>query len=233
MRRFLPITLILLSSACATVPRETIVADTAPPPVAAESATPLNLATQEPKIAYPNTRRTDQVDPQFGVNVADPYRWLENDVRSDTEVRGWVESQNKVTNGFLATLPLRDRFKARMTELYNYERFGVPRKEGGRYFYTRNSGLQNQAVLYVRDRVDGEGRVLIDPNAWSADGATALAEWTPSEDGKLVTYAVQDGGTDWRTVRVIDVATGKILPDELKWLKFGGGVDWTTDGSGF
>ena len=84
-----------------------------------------------------------------------------------------------------------------------------------------------------RDRVDGEGRILIDPNAWSADGATALAEWTPSEDGKLVTYAVQDGGTDWRTVRVIDVATGKILPDELKWLKFGGGVDWAKDGSGF
>ena len=86
-----------------------------------------------------------------------------------------------------------------MTELYDYERFGVPVKKGGRYFYTRNNGLQNQSVLFVRDSVDGEGRVLIDPNGWSADGATALAEWTPSEDGKLLAYAIQDGGTDWRT----------------------------------
>ena len=147
--------------------------------------------------------------------------------------RGWVEQQNKVTNAFLATLPLRDRFKARMTELYDYERFGVPRKKGAHYFYTRNSGLQNQSVLYVRDSVDGAGRVLIDPNGWSKDGATALAEWSPSEDGKLVTYAVQDGGTDWRTVKVIDVATGRILADELKWLKFGGGVEWAKDNSGF
>jgi prolyl oligopeptidase len=231
MRRTLPLSLILMSTACATVAPAPMVE---PAPMAAAEPQPVAAPiAQESKITYPDTRRTDQIDPQFGVNVADPYRWLENDVRSDAEVRGWVDSQNKVTNAFLATLPLRDRFKARMTELYNYERFGVPRKEGGRYFYTRNSGLQNQAVLYVRDRVDGEGRILIDPNAWSADGATALAEWTPSEDGKLVTYAVQDGGTDWRTVRVIDVATGKILPDELKWLKFGGGVDWAKDGSGF
>ena len=148
-------------------------------------------------------------------------------------MRGWVEQQNKVTNAFLTTLPLRDKFKARMTELYDFERFGVPRKKGAHYFYTRNSGLQNQAVLYVRDAVDGAGRALIDPNAWSKDGATALAEWSPSEDGKLVTYAVQDGGTDWRTVKVIEVASGRILDDELKWLKFGGGVEWAKDGSGF
>jgi prolyl oligopeptidase len=225
MHRTLPIALILLSSACATV---------APPqPLAVEAPTQANLITQEPTLTYPATRRLAQVDPQFGVNVEDPYRWLENDVREDPEVSGWVEQQNKVTNAFLATLPLREKFKARMTELYDYERFGVPRKKGAHYFYTRNSGLQNQAVLYVRDAVDGEGRVLIDPNAWSKDGATALAEWSPSEDGKLLTYAVQDGGTDWRTVKVIDVASGRILDDELKWLKFGGGVEWAKDGSGF
>ena len=229
MRSTLPVALLLLSSACATV---------APPPAQFEAAiaeTPASSipAAQEPAITYPATRRTTQVDPQFGVAVPDPYRWLENDVRNDNEVRGWVDQQNQVTNGFLATLPLRDAFKARMTELYDYERFGVPRKKGGHYFYTRNSGLQNQSVLFVRDSVDGPGRVLIDPNAWSKDGATALAEWTASEDGKLVTYAVQDGGTDWRTVRVIDVASGRILDDELKWLKFGGGVDWAKDGSGF
>lgn len=165
--------------------------------------------------------------------VADPYRWLENDVRNDPEVRAWVDAENKVTNGFLQTLPLREKFKARITELYDYERFTAPRKKGGHYFYSRNDGLQNQSVLYVRDSVDGAGRVLIDPNGWSKDGATALAEWTPSEDGRLLAYAVQDGGTDWRTVKVLDVTTGQLRTDELKWLKFGGGVDWAKDGSGF
>ena len=227
MRLTLP-TVLLLSSACATV-----APPPPPPPIEARADLPPLTVSQEPAIAYPATRRTEQVDPQFGVAVADPYRWLENDVRNDTEVRGWVEEQNKVTDAFLATLPLRERFKARMTELYDYERFGVPRQKGADYFYTRNSGLQNQAVLYVRDSVDGAGRVLIDPNGWSQDGATALAEWSPSEDGKRVAYAVQDGGTDWRTVKVIEVASGRILADELKWLKFGGGVEWAKDGSGF
>ena len=120
-----------------------------------------------------------------------------------------------------------------MTELYDYERFGLPVKKGGLYFYTHNSGLQNQSVLFVRQGVQGEARQLIDPNGWSADGATALAEWNPSEDGKLLAYAIQDGGTDWRTVRVLDVATGKILPDELKWLKYSGYVSWAKDGKGF
>jgi prolyl oligopeptidase len=184
-------------------------------------------------LPYPATRRMDLVEEQFGVPVADPYRWLENDVRNDAEVRAWVTAQNEVTGKLLDTLPLRDRFKARMTELYDYERFGIPWKKGGRYFYTRNDGLQNQSVLYVRDSVDGAGRVLIDPNTWSTDGATALSEWTPSEDGKLLAYAIQDGGTDWRIVRVLDVATGQVRTDELKWLKFGGGVDWAKDGSGF
>ncbi len=179
------------------------------------------------------TRRSDLVETQFGVPVADPYRWLENDVRNDAEVRAWVTAQNAVTDAYLDRLPLRDRFKARMTEFYDYERFGVPRVKGGHVFYTRNDGLQNQSVLYVRDGADAQGRVLIDPNGWSADGATALAEWSPSDDGKLLAYAVQDGGTDWRSVRILDTATGRILEDELKWLKFGGGVDWAPDGRGF
>ncbi|RIX32136.1 S9 family peptidase [Sphingomonas edaphi] len=218
---------LFMTSACMTTPPP----PPAPPELAALEAA---AATQkEGSIAYPLTRRTYLVDPQFGVQVADPYRWLENDVRNDPEVRSWVTAQNEVTDKFLETLPLRETFKARMTQLYDYERFGIPRKKGGHYFYTRNDGLQNQSVLYVRDKVDGEGRVLIDPNGWSADGATALAEWTPSDNGKLLAYAIQDGGTDWRIVRVLDVATGKLLEDELKWLKFGGGVEWAKDGSGF
>ncbi|HKX92946.1 MAG TPA: prolyl oligopeptidase family serine peptidase [Sphingomicrobium sp.] len=199
---------------------------------------PVNVASAQTvaaaaDTAYPQTRSVDVVDRQFGVAVPDPYRWLENDVRNDPEVAAWVAAQNKVTDAFLATLPLRGWFKQRMTELYDYERFGLPVKREGRYFYTRNSGLQNQSVLFFRDGLQGEPRQLIDPNGWSADGATALAEWTPSEDGKLLAYSVQDGGTDWRTVKVMDVATGKILPDELKWLKYTGYVAWAKDGSGF
>ena len=215
---------LLLTSACATV---------APPPSPiAETPTQTNLVTQEPVLTYPASRRTSQVDPQFGVDVADPYRWLENDVRTDPEVKAWVDAQNVVTRGFLDTLPGREALEKRITQLYDYERFGVPRKKGGRYFYTHNSGLQNQAVLFVRDSASGQGRVLIDPNPWSKDGATALAEWVPDEQGKRLLYAVQDGGTDWRTLRVLDVATGQLLADEIKWVKFSD-LSWAKDGSGF
>jgi prolyl oligopeptidase len=220
--RWSPLLALLLTSACATVPP----APPAPPE--------LQVVEQKPEAArYPLTRKQELVEEQFGVPVADPYRWLENDVRNDAEVRAWVTAENEVTDKFLATLPLRAKFKARMTELYDYERFGLPVKKGGQYFYTHNSGLQNQSVLFVRQGIQGEARQLIDPNGWSADGATALAEWNPSEDGKLLAYAIQDGGTDWRTVRVLDVATGKILADELKWLKYSGYVSWAKDGKGF
>ncbi len=184
-------------------------------------------------LTYPTTRTVPQVDEQFGVRVADPYRWLENDVRNDPEVAAWVAAENQVTNAYLATLPGRDIFKQRLTTLFDYERFGVPRKEGGRYFYSRNSGLQNQSVLYVRDTVDGTGRVLIDPNGWSRDGATALAEWSPSKDGKRVLYSIQDGGSDWRRLKILDVATGRTLDDQIDWVKYGLVASWATDGSGF
>ena len=185
-----------------------------------------------PAMAYPETARGDVVDTQFGVAVADPYRWLENDVREDPAVRSWVTAQNQVTNAYLATLPGREALKARLTALYDYERYGVPEKSGGRYFYTRNDGLQNQSVLYVRDGLNGAPRMLIDPNSWSADGATALAEWAPSKDGKRLLYAIQDGGSDWRTVKVLDVDSEQVLADEVKWVKYSA-LDWAKDGSGF
>ncbi|MBA3730242.1 MAG: S9 family peptidase, partial [Sphingomonas sp.] len=112
---------------------------------------PAAVAAPSPRLAYPATRRLDLTEQHFGTAVADPYRWLENDVRNDAQVRDWVTDQNRVTDAFLATLPLREKFKARMTQLYDYERFGVPVRKGGRYFYTRNNGLQNQAVLFVRE----------------------------------------------------------------------------------
>jgi len=201
-------------------------------PAAVHAAEAAAASAPASALAYPDTARGDTVDPQFGVDVADPYRWLEDDVRVNPKVADWVAAQNKVTDAYLATLPGRDTFKKRMTELYNYERFGLPTKAGTRYFYTRNDGLQPQSVLYVREGLKGEGRVLIDPNLWAKDGATALAEWNPSEDGKHLLYSVQDGGTDWRIVRVKDVATGQDLADEVRWVKFSA-LDWAKDGSGF
>ncbi|MGH6787991.1 MAG: prolyl oligopeptidase family serine peptidase [Novosphingobium sp.] len=177
------------------------------------------------KLAYPETRTTDVAEVQFGTRVADPYRWLENDVRSDKEVAGWVTAQNAVTQGYLAGLPQRAWFASRIRALMDYERFGLPRKAGQFYFYTRNSGLQNQAQLIVRKGLNGAPRLLIDPNAWAKDAATALDAWEASSDGKLLAYSVQDGGTDWRIIRVLDTATGAVLGDEIKWAKFTG-IAW-------
>ena len=178
------------------------------------------------------TRATDLVEEQFGEKIADPYRWLENDVRHDAEVKGWVDTQNTATNAYLNTLPGRDIFAGRIKQLINFERHGVPRKAGTRYFYTKNDGLQNQSVLWVREGIEGTPKVLIDPNTWAKDGATALAEWAPSDDGRHFLYAVQDGGSDWRTLKVIDVTSGAALSDEIKWVKFSG-LAWKADGSGF
>ena len=209
--RLRALALILPLVACATVPADA-------PPAAA--------------LDYPETMREAVAETHFGTRVDDSYRWLENDVREDPRVREWVTAQNAVTDAYLATLPARGAFRARMTQMYDYERFGLPEKAGSRYFYTRNDGLQNQSVLYVREGLNGQPRMLIDPNTWSDDGATALAEWDPSEDGRHLLYSIQEGGTDWRIVRVLDVATGQPLQDEIRWVKFSN-LDWAKDGSGF
>lgn len=175
--------------------------------------------------AYPDTRAEQIVETQFGEAIADPFRWLENDVRNDPEVAAWVEQQNQATGAVLSQLPARDWFRQRIAGLTDYERFGIPRKAGGNYFYTRNSGLQNQSQLFVQAGLEGERRLLIDPNTWAADGATALSDWEPSESGKLLAYSVQDGGTDWRIIKVLDVETGQPLADEIRWAKFTG-IAW-------
>jgi len=194
------------------------------------SLSPLPLWAQD--IAYPPTERGPVSETQFGVAVADPYRWLENDVRGDAAVKAWVDAQNRVTQAYLATLPKRDAIKARLTELWNFERFSTPSKHGGRYFFTRNSGLQNQSPVYVQDGPDAAPRMLIDPNIWAKDGATALGGSAVSDDGRLMAYAIQDGGSDWRTVKLLDVDSGRTLGDEIKWVKFSG-LSWAGDGSGF
>jgi prolyl oligopeptidase len=183
-------------------------------------------------MTYPETRQGTVVEEHFGQEIADPYRWLENDVRADPEVAEWVAAQNEATQSYLGELPSRGVFRQRLTALFDHARTTAPHKKGGRYFYTRNSGLENQAVLSVREAVDGEARVLIDPNHWSQDGTTALAEWSASEDGTHVAFAVQEGGTDWRTINVLDVDTGGVLDEEVQWARFTT-IAWAKDGSGF
>ncbi len=187
------------------------------------------LMAQVP-LSYPETRRDAVVDDYFGTKVADPYRWLEDDNAPDT--KAWVEAQNKVTRAYLDAIPERGAIKARLTKLWNYERFGVPFKRGGHYFYNRNDGLQNQAVLFVTETLKESGRILLDPNTLSKDGTIALSSISASEDGKLLAYGISVGGSDWITWKVRDVATGKDLDDEIKWSKFSG-ASWMKDGSGF
>jgi prolyl oligopeptidase len=173
----------------------------------------------DPALAprYPETRRDGTVEVQFGEAVADPYRWLEADVRQSPEVAEWVAAQNAVTNAYLADLPGREILARRIRSLLDFERFSIPKKGGKHYFYLRNSGLQNQSALYVRDGLQGTARLLIDPSSWARDGATALDQWQPSPSGRYLAYTVQDGGSDWRTIRVLDVASGKVLDDTLEW----------------
>jgi prolyl oligopeptidase len=183
------------------------------------------LAGPVSMMLYPQTARGPVVETKFGEAIADPYRWLENDVRTDPAVAEWVAQQNAVTSGYLAGLPQRAWFASRIKALLDYERFGLPHKAGEFYFYTRNSGLQNQAQLFVRKGLKGAPRLLIDPNLWAKDGATALDEWVPSHDGKKLAYSVQDGGSDWRVIKVLDVASGAVLGDEIRWAKFTG-ISW-------
>ncbi len=187
------------------------------------------LAAQTP-LSYPATRKGDVVDDFSGTKVADPYRWLEND--NSAETKAWVEAQNKVTFSYLEQIPEREKVRKRLTTLWNYERFGVPSKKGRRTFYIHNTGLQNQAVLFVTSDSEKKGRVLLDPNTLSKDGTVALSGTRLTEDGRLLAYSVSAAGSDWQTWKVRDVATGKDLADEIRWSKFSD-ASWKQDGSGF
>lgn len=181
-------------------------------------------------LTYPEARRGDVVDDYHGVKVPDPYRWLED--ADSAQTREWIEAQNELSFGYLERLPTRAEIKERLTQLWNYERVGLPIKRGNRYFYTRNDGLQNQAVLYVADSLDAEPRVLLDPNELLADGTAALSGWQPSADGKLLVYGVAEAGSDWVYWKVRDVSTGADRDDVVKWTKFMQAA-WASDGSGF
>ncbi|MGA7726321.1 MAG: prolyl oligopeptidase family serine peptidase [Opitutaceae bacterium] len=179
---------------------------------------------------YPAAFRGPQVDDYFGTKVADPYRWME-DIDSP-ETAAWVAAERAATAAALAKMPERGPIERRLKALWNYPRYGLPQKAGGRLFFTRNSGLQNQSVTCVIDRPLAAPRVLIDPNTLSGEGTVAVNQFTPTDDGKLLGYGIAVAGSDWTEFHVRDVLTGKDLPDVVRWAKFSG-LSWTHDGAGF
>jgi len=191
---------------------------------------PLNA--QESNLVYPKTKTVEQVDDFHGTKVEDPYRWLEDDVRTSKDVADWVEAENKVTFDYLKSIPQRESIQKRMTELWNYEKIGAPVKRGGRYIFSRNDGLQNQNVMYKQETLESEATVLLDPNTWSKDGTVALSGSAFSDNGRYVAYGIQEAGSDWNTWKIMAIETGKVLDDELNWVKFSGAY-WTPDSRGF
>jgi prolyl oligopeptidase len=181
-------------------------------------------------IQYPESRKVEQTDVYHGTTVADSYRWLEDD--NSAETKAWVKAQNEVTEKFLGNIAQREPTKKLYTDLYNYEKFGIPNREGRRYFWTRNDGLQQQSVLYTAMSLTEKPQVAIDPNTLSKDGTVALTSTAPSRDGRYLAYGTAGAGSDWQEWRVRDLSTGKDLPDTIKWVKFST-ASWTPDGKGF
>jgi prolyl oligopeptidase len=186
------------------------------------------LSAAAQKVQYPNTMKVDHMDTYFGERVDDPYRWLEDENSSETAK--WVEAENKVTFGYLDTIPYRQNIKARLEKLYNYTRYGAPFRNGEYFFFSKNDGLQNQSVYYIQKGLDGTPAVLIDPNKFSADGTSQLAAFELSKDGKYLAYGISEGGSDWHEVHVMEVQSRKVLSDILKWVKVS---DIAWQGNGF
>jgi prolyl oligopeptidase len=189
-----------------------------------------NMNTRSSTLKYPVTKKVDLVENLHGTPVPDPYRWLEDD--NSAETAAWVEAQNKVTFGYLESIPERPRLKDRLTRLWNYERYGTPFKEGGRYVFSKNDGLQNQSVLYTMRSLEETPKVLLDPNKLSADGTTSLASYSLSEDGRYMAYGPSAAGSEWNEIKGRDNESGTDLADHIQWVK-SSGASWTKDGRGF
>ncbi|TVQ16874.1 MAG: S9 family peptidase [Bacteroidetes bacterium] len=187
----------------------------------------MTQCTQERPLQYPETRMDDIADTYFGIEVADPYRWLEDD--NSAETKAWVTAQNEVTFGYLENIPFRSKINDRLTDLWNYERYSTPWKKGDYYFYYKNDGMQNQSVLYVREGLEGESRVLLDPNAMSEEGIISIGRLGISNDSKYLAYSTSKGGSDWNEIFVLEIATGKILEDHIRWVKFSN-IAWKGEG---
>jgi len=188
------------------------------------------LAAQTRTFKYPQPRKADTVDNYFGTRVADPYRWMED--LNSPELKRWIDAENAMTFKYLDALPARDALKSRITELYNYPRVTAPRYAGRHWFYSRNTGLQRQSVVFTREALNGPETVVVDPNQLSPDGSIALSSFDPAPDGQHFAYGQSEGGSDWSTVYVRELANGRQLPDEIKWVKFSS-IAWTEDGKGF
>lgn len=182
---------------------------------------------QAQQLRYPQTRKTDQQDNYHGTTVKDPYRWLETDTAE--EVKSWVEAQNAVTFDYLKKIPFRDKFKTRLTEIFNYERFSAPGRVGEYYFFSKNDGLQNQSVIYYQKGIDGAPMVFLDPNTLTKDGTAAVSILGYSNDHKYAAYGINQSGSDWQTIKVRQIDGAKDLTDELQWVKFSG-ASWYKDG---
>jgi prolyl oligopeptidase len=178
-------------------------------------------------ISYPETHKVDTVDTYFGNKIPDPYRWLEND-RSE-ETGAWVKAQNATTANYLSKIPFRNKIKERLTKIWNYEKKTAPFKKGSNYFFYKNDGVQNQSVLYVQEGLTGTARVLLDPNTLAADGTASLGVTSISKNGELLAYSVNRAGSDWSEISVMEIATGKKLSDEIKWVKFSN-IAWKGNG---
>jgi prolyl oligopeptidase len=176
---------------------------------------------------YPVTKKIDHVDDYHGTKVADPYRWLEDETSAETAA--WVEAQNAVTFPYLERIPYRDALRARVLELNNYERYGAPSRKGPYFFFNKNEGLQNQSVLYMQEGLDGSPGVLLDPNAWSADGTVQLSAFEPSKDARYAVYGISQSGSDWQQYKVMELATKRTLADSVEWAKVSN-VAWNGDG---
>jgi len=183
--------------------------------------------SEPPKMQYPVTKKIDHVDTYHGVAVADPYRWLEDDTSAETAA--WVEAQNAVTFAHLDTIPFRPALTRRLEALFNYPKFSAPERRGSTVFFSKNDGLQNQAVIYTQEGLDGPPQVLLDPNTLSPDGTTKLAAFAVSRDGRLAIYGLSQGGSDWMEYRVLDVATRQPREDVVRWVKVSGAA-WAGDG---
>ncbi len=207
-------------------------ARTLPAAIAALFTMSFTACNPQARLSYPETRRGSQVDDYHGTQVPDPYRWLEDDVRESKEVADWVAAQNKVSFAYLESIPERKAIRERLEQLWNFAKFTPPIQAGGRYFYRKNDGLQNQSVLYRLDSLDGEPQVLIDPNEWSSEGTIALTATEFSMDGWYVAYGQAKAGSDWQTWRIMEVASGRVLDDEIQWVKFSE-ASWTSDSKGF
>src|ERR1035437_2001473 len=186
-----------------------------------------SLSINAQTVNYPVTKKADVVNDYHGVKIADPYRWLEDD--NSAETKEWVKAENKVTRQYLDAIPFRNKIRERLEKIWNFPKYGTPHQDGKYIIFSKNDGMQNQSVLYIQEGLNGTPRVLLDPNKISTNGTAALGEYALSHDGKYFAYGVAKAGSDWNDIYVMEVETGKLLSEQIKWVKFSG-ISWQGDG---